>query len=223
MSDSIGFSNIDYSEIFLDTSILLNFTLEQDDGSAKALLDSHFSSNIVGKTVKREYSDVKERREGILKSLYQCEDLDNWEVPSSINMTNNDQSWCGELLTDLEQLASRRKIERRLSLEERKISRGWNTLFKGPTRWIETVWPGNGDIHLLGNLRFISNANDRNVICESADWSYNGGAGNLITSDQEDILNNRDRIIEQVDRNRNSGSLIILSCDEFLGGIGNNQ
>lgn len=218
MSDQISPSTIDYSEIFADTSVLLDFTLQQDNGAAKDLLDSHPSDNIVGKTVEREYRKVKERREEVVKSLYKCENLDDWEPPSSIDMTDNDRTWCGDLLTDLDSLASRKKIERRLSLEERKLSRGWDILFESSNKWIETIWPGNRNSRLLGNLRFIKNANDRKVICESADWASQGGAGNLITSDQEDILSDRDKIIDLVDRNRELDSITILSCEEFLDG-----
>jgi hypothetical protein len=119
-------------------------------------------------------------------------------------------------MEELRGLSDRESIEERLNLEERRVNRSWDILFKMSDSLIETVWPGNRNARLLGNLRFIENRNDRKVICESADWAKEGGAGNLITADQADILSAKEDIIEEVERNRELNGLDIFSCDEFL-------
>jgi hypothetical protein len=69
---------------------------------------------------------------------------------------------------------------------------------------------------LLGRLNFINNDNDRHVVCESADWACSSDSDNLLTSDYDDLLSNRQRISEEVDRNRDLDTLHLFSATEFL-------
>lgn len=216
MSSVISASEVDFSAVFFDTSVLLDFTLQEDDGSAEELLDSHPSSNVTGKTVEREYIGVKERREKVVKSLLECTDLEDWEPPSSVDMSDNDISWCIELISQLHDISDRSKVERRISLEERRMNRARDSLFGDADRMIDQIWNGELNARLLGNLRFIDNDNDRRIICESAGWASDGGSGNLVTSDEDDILDNRERVMEHVDRNRDLQDLFVLSSNEFL-------
>lgn len=206
----------DFSELFADTSVLINFTLKQGDGSATETLEEHPSDNYIGDTVEREYEKLKQRRMTILESIYDCDELSNWNPPQSVRMSDNDRQWCAELLAKLDSLTSRDQIERRLSQEERRFNRGYELLFQEPDALITEVLPGNRDVTLLGHLHFIEVENDRKVVCECASWSDNGGAGNLVTADYDDMLNQRDRIEEVVSRNRNADEISIYSSAEFL-------
>jgi len=204
-----------FSEVFYDTSVLLNYVLGQDDGESKGLLKDHSSDNYTGSTVEREFNDIKERREKVLKSIYACDDLSSWSPPSTIDMSPNDEGWCADLLHELDQLGSRDDIEDRLELEERKFKRGLDTLFEMNGKLIDTVWPNNLDAMLLSRISFIKNNNDRHVVCESADWACSSEADNLITTDENDLLDQRQRISDVVDQNRDLETLHIFSPSEF--------
>lgn len=205
-----------FSGVFLDTSVLLNYVLQQDDGTAKELLKEHDSKNYTGKTPKREFSNIKQRRKQILKSIYKCDDLSNWEPPSSVQMSDNDRGWCADLLAKLSKISSDKEVENRLSKEERRFSRGNDVLFSNPEGLIYDVWPNNLDARLLSSISFVQVKNDRHVVCESADWSSDVDPSSLITSDSDDLLSQRDRIVEKVNRSRDLETLNILSPDEFL-------
>lgn len=216
MSEERIVTEHDYSEVFLDTSILLDYVLGQDDGSAKSVLSQHRSRNLIGDTVEREFSGIKERREKILQSIFDCRNLEDWEPPASVDMSQNDRTWCAELLARLDRLSDRQKVETRLSQEERKFIRGEEKLFDEPSPWIDDIWPGHRDASLLGSLRFINNRNDQKIVCESADWATDNPADNLLTADQDDLLSQKDRILEEIDRNRSVDSLSLFSAPEFL-------
>lgn len=205
-----------FSEVFFDTSVLLDYTLAQDDGTAKELLKTHKSENYTGKTPEREFEDIKERREKIIKSIYKCDDLSEWDVPPDVDMSDNDQSWCAELLAELDGLASREDLEDRLDREERKFSRGYDQLFENTGKLITRVWPNNLDAQLLASLHFIENRNDKQVVCESADWATEVDSDSLITTDSDDLLSQRDRISQEVNRNRDVETLTIFNPSDFL-------
>lgn len=215
MSSQAPYSPSDFSEVFYDTSVLLDFVLSQD-GQAKDLLTNHPSANYTGNTVEREFRDLKERRDKVLKSIYKCDDLSDWSPPSHVDMSQNDRDWCGELLTGLDDIATRDRIENRLDLEQRKLNRGIDILFDLRNNLIDSVWPNRLNSMLLGRLRFIDNSNDRHVVCESADWACSSDSDNLLTSDWDDLLSNRQRISEEVDRNRDLDTLHLFTATEFL-------
>lgn len=113
------YSPTNFSEVFYDSSVLLDFVLSQDDGQAKELLISHPSTNYTGSTVKREFSNLNERRSEVLKSIYKCDDLSDWNPPSQVNMSSNDRDWCGELLAELDEMGTRDEIEKRVNFEQK--------------------------------------------------------------------------------------------------------
>lgn len=205
-----------FSELFADTSVLLDFTLESGGGSAAELLEIHPAENYVGATVEREYEKLKERRTAVLQSIYECDDLSEWQPPRSVRLSENDRQWCAELLARLDAMADRERIERRLSEEERRFNRGAERLFAEPNGLIREVLPGDRDVTLLGHLHFIEVENDRKIVCECANWSGDGGDGNLVTLDYDDLLSQRDRIEDVVSRNRNVDDIALYSPDEFL-------
>jgi len=211
--ESMGFS-----EAFFDTSVLLDYALEQDDGSAKDVLKEHGSDNYTGATPEREFKEIKSRREKIVRSVLKCRNISNWEPPSDVDMSDNDRDWCAELLAELDQLATREKIEDQLEQEEQKMNRGYDRLFKNIDCLIEDVWPNELDAQLLASLTFIKNNNDKHVVCEAADWaaSIESDNDNLITTDSDDLLSQKDRIVEQVDRNRDFDTLSILDPADYL-------
>jgi len=209
-----------FEAIFSDTCILLDFALTQDDGNAKEVLKGCQAENVIGRTVEREFEDVKTRREKIVKSVLKTHkkaDLDDWEPPKSINLSPNDRTYCAGLFSELRDMKSDGEILQFLSEKERQLRQGKDALLEEPDAIIDTVWSGSHSATLLGNLRgCVTNANDRKVICEAADWAHQNGTNTLATSDYDDMISERNRIEELVDRDRGVSQLEILTKKEIL-------
>lgn len=205
-----------FSEVFFDTSVLFDYVLAQDDGTARELLENHESDNYTGSTPKREFEEVKDRREQVIKSIYECDNLSEWQVPPGVDLSENDKMWCAEILAELEQIATRKELEDRLDSKERKFNRGKDMLFDNHECLISEVWPNALDAQLLSSLQFIENNNDRHVVCESADWAANVSSDSLISSDNDDLLSQRNRISQEIDRHRGFETLTIITAGEFL-------
>jgi|GEM_PF-5655920 len=209
-----------FEAAFSDTCILLDFVLKQDDGSAKELLKAHRAENVISRTVKREFENVKDRRQELVRSVlkeHKRGDLDDWEPPQSINLSRNDRMYCAELLSDLREMKSDRDVLKFLSEKERQLRQGKDKLLEEPDAIIDTVWSGDRSATLLGNLRgCVTNGNDRKVICDAADWADQNGTNTLVSSDEDDIISARDRIEELVERDLSVSQLKILTKEEFL-------
>jgi predicted nucleic acid-binding protein len=209
-----------FGAAFSDTCVLLDFVLKQDDGSAEELLKDHQAENVISRTVEREFEGVKKRRERIVKSVLKAhkrDNLDNWEPPQSIDLSPNDQTYCGELFSDLRDMRSDSGVLKFLSEKERQLRQGKDELFDEPDAVIDTVWNGDRSVTLLGSLRrCVTNGNDRKVICDAADWADQNGTNMLVSSDNDDIISARGRIEELIERDRNVSQLKILTKEEFL-------
>lgn len=201
--------------VFSDTSVLFDFVLENDDGSAKELLSTHPSTNVVSRTVVREFNKVRERREKILKSIYDADDLNNWEPPGSVKMSSNDNKWCAKLMAELDRMKSRRQIERRLSAEERRFNRGSDLLFANPSGWIDSVWTGKVTANVLSYLSFITNRNDKRIVGDAATWA-NGAKESFVTSDRDDLLSQKSDIETSLSMCRDCGELDMMTAKAFL-------
>lgn len=212
---------MDFSEVFSETTVLLDFTLQQDGGEAKEVLDEHDSSNVVSRTVQKEFERVKKRRERVVRSILKASgegSLNDWEPPENIRLTENDRGWLMDLFGEIHSLATEDEIEERLSLEERRMLRGWDTLFETPNRWIDEVWNGDQDARLLGFMRSVipNNRDDRQIVCDAGCWSGEGGTGNVVSTDETHILGNSEAIRAQIARNRTAGDIHIMRPEEFL-------
>lgn len=206
--------------VFNDTCVLLDFALKQDDGSAKELLKNHRAENVISRTVQREFEGVKNRREKLVKSVlkeYKKGNLDDWEPPQSLDLSPNDRTYCADLFSDLRDMKSDSDVLQFLSEKERQLRQGKDELLEEPDAVIDTVWNGERSATLLGHLRgCVTNGKDRKVICDAADWADKNGANTLVSSDYDDMISERDRIEELVERDRNVSQLRILTKEEFL-------
>lgn len=209
-----------YDAVFSDTCILLDYVLKQDNGSAKEILKHHQAENVISRTVEREFNGVKKRREKLVKSILKANkkgDLDTWEPPQSINLSPNDRTYCGELLSELRDMKSDSDVLKFLSEKERRLRQGKDQLLQEPDAVIDTVWNGDRSATLLGNLQScVRNRDDRKVICDAADWANQSDTNTFVSSDYNDIISSRDRIEEWVERDRNVSQLKILTKEEFL-------
>lgn len=219
MSSSITPSQLDFSEAFSDTSVLFNYTFEEDDGEAKELLCDHGCENVVSSSVRSEYQNVRDRRKSIVKSMLKAQgkgEFDEWEPPSHIDLGGNDLNYMIDLMAELDSMDSAR-LKKRLKIEERRIIRGWESLFESPDGHIDTVWQCNRDPRILRNIRStVNNESDCQILCEAVDWSSNGGSGTMVAGDYDDMISNRDSIANTLDSIVQADNLSLLTVDEFL-------
>lgn len=219
MSSSINPSQLDFSEAFADTSVLFNFTFDEDDGEAKELLCDNDCDNVVSSSVRSEYKDVRDRRKSIVKSMLKAQgsgEFDDWDPPSHIDLGGHDLDYMIGLMEELHSMNAT-KLKKRLKTEERRIIRGWETLFESPDGYIDTVWQCDRDPTVLANLRStVDNESDCQILCEAVDWSSNGGSGTMVAGDYDDMISNRDSISNTLDSIVQADSLSLLSVEEFL-------
>lgn len=219
MSSSINPSQLDFAEAFSDTSVLFNYTFQQDNGEAEEFLCDHDCENVVSSSVRSEYQNVRDRRKSIVKSMLKAQgkgEFDEWEPPSHIDLGGHDLNYMIELMEELHSMDSAR-LRKRLKTEERRINRGWESLFESPGEYIDTVWQCDRDPTILANIRStVNNENDCRILCEAVDWSSNGGSGTMVAGDYDDMISNRDSISTTLDSIVQADNLNLLSVDEFL-------
>ena len=218
MTDVVAIS--DFSDAFFDTSVLYKYALDQDSGSAGKALSKDSCESVVSQSVKREFDNVQTRREDAITSIRKAlarGNLDSWSAPDSLGLSPHDENWSDELMDDIQEIASDEEIKERLKAERKKFKSGERNLFGDPNSLIsETVnYPRSPSLsRLLKSV--MGHGNDSQIICDAAAWSENGGTGNVVTSDHDHMLSNRDAIAEEVDRDRKSGSIKMASPEEFL-------
>lgn len=219
MSRSTDPSEIDFTEAFSDTSVLFNYTFGQDDGEAAELLRDHDCENVVSSSVRSEYRDVRDRRKSIVKSMLKAQgrgDFDDWEPPSQIDLGGNDLDYMISLMEELHSMDSD-ALRKRLNIEERRIRRGWQSLFESPDGYIDVVWQCDVDPRILANIRStVDNESDSQILCEAADWASTGGSGTMVTGDYDDMIANRDSIVSVLDDIVHAEPLTLLTAEEFL-------
>lgn len=219
MSSSLEASQIDFSEAFSDTSVLFNYTFDQDDGEAEELLCDHDCDDIVSSSLRDEYKNVRDRRKSIVKSMLKAQgrgEFDDWEPPSHINSGGHDLDYMISLMEELHSLDSN-KLRKRLKIEERRITRGWETLFESPDEYIDLVWQCDRDPTILANIRStVNHENDSQILCEAVDWAGNGGSGTVVAADHDDMISNREEISDTLDSISGASDLTLLTTDKFL-------
>jgi len=219
MSESQPRSGFDDSEIYSDTCVLIDYTLDRDDGSSATLLTEDRCEIVCGPTVSQEYTDVVERMEILVDSLIMAEEdgeiSDDWDIPDSIDLNDNDQRYLISLMTDLASLDGK-ETRRRLQDEESRLKNGQWKIFEKTDPFVE-VLNCNRDPQVRGNLNsIISNQKDVNVLTEAIDWSTNGGTGTTMSADWDDIISNREQISERIRAISGHSSIIILTPEEIV-------
>jgi hypothetical protein len=219
MSSSINPSQLNFTEAFSDTSVLFNYTLQQDNGEAEEFLCEHDCEKVVSSSVRSEYQNVRDRRKSIVKSMLKAQaggGFDEWDPPSHIDLEGNELDYMMELTQELDSM-NPMKLKKRLKTEERRIVRGWEELFESPDKLIDTVWQCDRDPMVLGNIRTtVDNESDCEILCEAANWSDSGGSGTMVSGDYDDMISNRNSISANLNSIAHAGDLDILSVDEFL-------
>lgn len=219
MSNEVQPSEIDFSEVFTDTSVLFDYALG-DDCDADTLFDQHSSTKVVSKSVKREFNRVYERREKLHQALLKLArqgELEQFDPPGDVNLTSNDWGYVEQLLDQLFEIEDDAEVVRRLNEKRRQLKNAKRLLFEASESLIHRVCSPDRDPMLKGYLQMdVENTADVRIICEVVQWTLNGGSGTFLTSDSDDILSNSGVINKHIQRYDSDGELTVLSATSFI-------
>lgn len=185
--------SVDTSEAFLDTCVLLNYTLDGVDTAIRLFEDHPSIEKVTSENGREEFQTVCDRRACVIAKLRDAikegRSLDQIDITEFGWLSPNDEGYFGELLAELDGSDSDTIIER-LNEEENILESGEITLFEQPDRLVEVIavevteeWE---DLH--HKLSFpVGNSNDQDLLCDATVWHRDGGSGTFISEDSSDI------------------------------------
>jgi hypothetical protein len=215
-------SGADFEEVervFCDTSVLLSYILDQDDGEVRRMVTEVDCPLIISEKVSEELETVPERRDDIYMDFIQVILSDDSEVGDQAiedrdYLHFNDRSTFESLKKELD---AEETPERQLTiLRERQklIDRRYGQV----REVIEEIVDQNDDFGLILRIgQVVENDDDCQVLADAADWSGNAGCGDFTTLDQADILSNVEEINSAIrDYHDERYQLNILLPEEIL-------
>lgn len=193
-------------EVFTDTSVLLNYVLNQGDEGAIKLVTSSDRAIVISETVSSEFERVPERRDDIYMDLLRIvisdgENIENAVVSERDYLEGSDASYFRPLRDEL--VEKRPEFRLKQLREHQKII---DRRFGQTQEIISRVLDENEDDILISKIaRSIGNEDDGKVICDAVMWSGEGGNGDLATLDIRHILSNDSEINEIIRDHHGSG------------------
>lgn len=196
--------------VFCDTSVLLDYVLNQGNDAAKRLLTESERFVVVSETVEEEFERVPERREDVYLDFMRVvisEDtaLEDQTIADREYLHPNDRSFFEQLRHDVAGADAAKDRLKRLREKQRIIDRR-----HGQTREIiHRILEQNDDLGLLLQLgTVVENEDDCQVLGDAVEWSHSGGSGAFATLDADDILSNSERINEVVETYHDPGAVL---------------
>jgi hypothetical protein len=186
------------SEVYFDTSVLLNFVLDSD-GDSEYLLLRHDCLVVIGEKVEEEFGTVPERRKLLYEDMAYVVSsgesaVEDYVPNDDLDLTSNDKRKMREVAGELAGLDDA-EVLRRLREREREIGRRESRA----TAVIDEVVSLNDDLELQFALnRVIDNEDDCQVIADAVGWRRDGGTGTVTSSDAEDIVFQREEINDKI-------------------------
>jgi len=186
-------TSVNTSEAFLDTCVLLNYTLDGVDTAVRLFEDHPVMGKVTSEKGRAEFQKVCDRRADVVaklrESIKEGRSLDQIDITEFGWLSSNDEGYFGDLLAELDESDPEEIIER-LNEEENILESGKITLFERPDQLVEVVevdetndW---NDLHQ--KLSFpVDNSNDQDLLCDATVWHVNGGSGTFISEDSSDI------------------------------------
>lgn len=222
--------DIDISEVFADTCVLLNYVqqwLEHDRGSV-AFFEVHDSTKVISETVETEFSNRCDARSIIyhdmLKFANEVSDggIEDYDLDSRKPLSEEEQTLSPsdrDNVLDIQiRLVTENKAEALRKLRE--YLRQIETRREYVVGKMAEISDKNDDEGLIQSIAtHISNSADQQVIADAVGWSLDGGSGTVTTQDGVDILSSRDRINGAIENyHSNECRLTILSTQELVEG-----
>lgn len=183
--------SVDCSEVFTDTSVLFNYSLDDNPKGAKKLFREHDCRKVVSQQVKDEFDRVRENREKIHRSLLERASkgtVDDFRPGSIDGLSQNDRSYAVELQNELCEMDEVEAV-RRIREKHRKLDTASRELFDEGL--VDEVLHGcSRDTQLKGYLEAVMESPaDVRIVCDAVYWHREeNGSGTFLASDKDDIL-----------------------------------
>lgn len=180
------------SEVFCDTSVLLSYILDQDDGVVRNLIAGSDRHIIISEKVSEELETVPDRRDEIYMDfihvvLAEEDTIGEQVIEDRDYLHPNDYSTFELLKEELEAEESPEERLTRLREKQKLIDRRYGQVLEVVRETVEQ----NDDFGFILRIgQVVENDDDCQVLADAANWSGNGGCGDFSTLDEEDILDN---------------------------------
>lgn len=187
--------------VFADTCVLLNFVQrEWEHDRSTALLEAETVDVVVSPNVIEELETVAERRRDIYEDLLdflleQETDIEDYD-PSDrrVYIGENDAGHVLNLQMSLSNLGDRREILRRLRQFVRVAGRRVEHLRDHlAENTVDPLAPFELELALSS---LLNHGADARIVTDAAGWTADGGSGVLVTLDNDDLLKNKDGIVD---------------------------
>ncbi len=211
------------TDVFNDTCVLFGYAVE-GRSAAKELFEEHVTvEKVASRRVKREFQSVSGRHQDIHRELLEVVsrgELSEYE-PEAVDGRANDVSYVVDLYSELASLDDRIEVVRRLNELVNRLEKADRELF-GEDGAVEVLNVQGADGKLKGLLKtVVSNEADVRVLCDAVEWRTNGGSGNFLSEDVDDILGRQGPETENRETETNEGGAsggLSGSFSDFWGG-----
>lgn len=196
--------------VFCDTSVLLNYVLDQGDEGARRLLTESKRHIIISEKVEAEFERVPERREEIYLDFMEIipsegNSIENLSLSDRDYLKPNDEAFFTRLQEEISDGDTTMEKLQRLREKQRIIDRR-----HGQTREIiRGVCEQNDDLGLILQLgSVIENEDDCQVVSDAIQWAASGGSGMFATLDVVDLISRSDNINGIVEDHYDDGATL---------------
>lgn len=202
--------------VFCDTSVLLDYVLDQGNAAAQKLLVESERLVIVSETVEEELERVPDRREEVYIDFIEIitsedESLEYQTVSDREYLHPNDRSFFERLRTELAEDDEAKERLKRLREKQRTIDRRYGQI----REIIHGVVERNDDLGLILQLgTVVDNEDDCQVLGDAVQWSRSGGSGAFATLDVDDILSNSESINDVVEKYHDSEAALDIGVPD---------
>lgn len=178
------------TDVFNDTCVLFDYAVEDRSAATELFEEQTTIEKVASRRVKREFQSVSGRHQDIHRELLEVAsrgELSEYE-PETLNGRANDVGYVINLYTELASLDDRVEVVRRLNELVNRLEKADGELF-GEDGAVKIIDVQGGDGKLTGLLKIVvSNEADVRMLCDAVEWRRNGGSGNFLSEDVNDIL-----------------------------------
>lgn len=218
-------SEADTDEVFLETSVLVEFAQEGESSDCHRLYRSHDGDTITSPYVKIEFERKKTNREHIVE-YFQSKigagdhDFSEYHPPDDEHLSRSDVEYAVDLLSALAAADDIMKAQEELSLRRTRFRRAYDVLFvrDGGNLSVFPAEPSAWILRMLSGV--IGNRDDGRIIAEAIDWADSEDRETVLTKDRRDFVENESKINEVISLSSDFDQrLAIFHISEFLDDV----
>lgn len=198
--------------MFCDTSVLLSYVLDQGGAGVEQLLLESDKLKVISEKVESEFHRVPDRREEIYTDFIQIATSESDAVVDATidereYLRPNDRGFFHSLRQSVAEESTLEEKLKTIREKQRIVDRRFGQL----EQILHQVYPQNDNIGLLLSLgKVVENQDDCQVICDAAGWAIDGGSGEFVSLDTNDIVSNENKINEKIENKYGDGRVLCI-------------